>query len=74
MNFTPSRRFRREYDKVFRRDPGAANILLLLAELADEKGQVSLGPCPEADIQKLMGVRFDDPFAYQLSRSGGPRR
>jgi hypothetical protein len=70
--FSPSRQFRRAYDKAFKRDPGAANVLLLLAELADEKGQVSLGPCPEADIQKLMAARFDDPRAYQLP--GGPRR
>jgi len=73
MNFTPSRRFRREYDKVFKRDPGVANVLLLLAEIADEKGQVQFNnPDPSTEIAVLMAARFDDPRAYQLP--GGPRR
>lgn len=46
--FTPSRHFRRQYDRVFRRDPLAANVLLLLSELADEKGAVAFGPQPGA--------------------------
>jgi len=70
-HFTPSRRFRRHYDRLFRKDPAAANVMLLLAELADTKGQVRFEtPYPEAEIQKLMAVRFDDPRAYQL---GGER-
>ncbi len=72
MSFTPSRRFRREYAKAFRKNPLAANLLLLMAELADEKGQVRFETAfPEAEIQKLMAARFSDPRAYQL---GGPRR
>jgi hypothetical protein len=70
--FTPSRKFRRDYDRLFKRDPAAANVFLLLAELTDEKGQVRLGPCPEAEIQELMAARFEDPRAYQLP--GGPKR
>jgi hypothetical protein len=68
----PSRRFKRGYDRIFKRDPAAANVFLLLAELADEKGHVRLGPCPEAEIQQLMAARFDDCRAYQLP--GGPKR
>lgn len=70
--FTPSRRFRRDYDSLFRKDPAAANVMLLLCELADEKGQVRLEtPFPEVEIQRLMAARFTDPRAYQLP--GGPR-
>lgn len=64
-----SRRFRRDYDRLFRRDPLAANVLLLLCELADEKGQVETD---EAELSRLMTARFDDPRAYQLP--GGPKR
>lgn len=70
--FTPSRRFRSDYDRLFRKDPVAANIFLLMAELANERGEVRLGPVPEVEIQKLMAARFDDCRAYQLP--GGPRR
>jgi len=73
MTFTPSRRFRRDYDRLFKQDPAAANVMLLLCELADEKGQVRLEtPFPEVEIQRLMATRFTDPRAYQLP--GGPRR
>lgn len=69
--FVPNRHFRRDYNRIFRRDPVAANVFLLLAELADEKGQVRLGPNPEAEIANLMAVRFDNLRAYQLPR--GPK-
>lgn len=70
--FTPGRKFKRHYDRLFRKDPAAANVLLLLAEIADKRGEVRFGPFPEAEIQQLMAARFDDPRAYQLP--GGPRR
>lgn len=72
MNFTPTRRFRRDYDRLFRRDPQAANLMLLLCELADKNGRVNMGPHPEAELAELMGVRFQDRFAYQLPTKGGP--
>lgn len=73
MSFTASRAFRRDYARLFQKDPAAANVFLLLAELADERGQVRLdGPLPEVEIQRLMAARFEDPRAYQLS--GGPKR
>jgi len=61
--FTSSRRFRREYNRIFRKNPAAANVFLLLAELADEKGQVVTD---EREIQRLLAARFDDCRAYQL--------
>lgn len=67
--FIPSRRFRRDYDRLFRKNPAAANVFLLLAELADEKGQVVTD---ERELQGLMAARFTDPRAYQLP--GGPKR
>jgi hypothetical protein len=68
----PSRRFKREYDRLFKHDPASANVFLLLAELANGRGEVRLGPCPEAEIQQLIAARFDDCRAYQLP--GGPKR
>ncbi len=71
--FTPGRKFRRDYDRIFRKDPATANVMLLLCELADDKGLVTLQtPFPEAEIQRLMAARFADPRAYQLP--GGPKR
>jgi len=67
--FTPSRRFSCDYDRLFRKNPAAANVFLLLAELADEKGQVVTD---ERELQRLMAVRFENPRAYQLP--GGPKR
>ena len=73
MTFTPSRRFRRDYDRLFQKDPAAANVMLLLCELADEKGEVRLeSPFPEAELARLMAARFEDPRAYSLP--GGPKR
>lgn len=69
-----NRHFRREYDHLFRKDPAAANVLLLLSELADEKGIISFEAAfpTDAEIKRLMAARFDDPYAYQLP--GGPKR
>ncbi len=73
MTFTPSRRFRRDYARAFKKDPLAANVMLLLCELADKNGQVQIdSPFPEGEIRRLLAARFDDPRAYQLP--GGPRR
>jgi hypothetical protein len=73
INKTPSfsRRFRRDYNRLFKKDPAAANLMLLLSELAGKNGQVRLGPCPEVELQELMAARFEDPRAYQLP--GGPK-
>ena len=66
MAFTPNRHFRRDYKRIFRRNSEAANLLLLLCELADENGQVSLGPDAEGQLDLLMNARFEDPGAWQL--------
>jgi hypothetical protein len=70
--FNPNRHFRKEYDKIFRHNPLAANTLLLLAELSDDRGQVQLGVFPEAELQSLLMARFDDCRAYQLP--GEPKK
>ena len=44
-------------------------MMLLLCELADEKGLVKTD---EAELARLMAARFDDPRAYQLP--GGQKR
>jgi hypothetical protein len=61
--FQPNRGFRRQYKKLFKRDPQAANVFLLLCELANKKGQVKADP---EELKRLMGVRFEDPKGYQL--------
>lgn len=61
--FQPNRQFRRKYDRLFKKDPGAANLFLLLAELADEKGQVQTD---ENELAELMAARFDNPKENQL--------
>jgi len=66
MTFRPNKRFKKDYDKLFRKDPIGANLFLLLAELANEKGQVRLGPNPDEELSELMAARFEDPEAYQL--------
>jgi hypothetical protein len=70
MNF--NRNFRRDYDRIFKKDPAAANVFLLLAELANEDGAVRFTARPELELQKLMSARFTDPKAYHLP--GGPNR
>jgi hypothetical protein len=67
--FTPNRNFRRDYDKIFKKNPESANLYLLLCEIADEKGQVRTS---EEELALLMAARFEDPRAYQLP--GGPKR
>ncbi len=71
MVFKPNRKFKKKYDRIYKKDPAAANVLLLLCELADERGQVQLGPLPEEELQRLLIARFEDPKAYQLR---GPRQ
>ena len=70
MTFTPNRKFRRDYNKVFKKDPVAANTFLLMCELADEKGQVKILGTTKKDvakeIQRLLIARFDDPEEYAL--------
>jgi len=67
--FAVNRAFRRRYDQIFRHSPLAANVFLLLTELASERGEVRLEyPFPEAEIQRLVAARFNDPRAYQLSK------
>ena len=62
MTFKPNRKFKRKYDSIFRREPAAANLFLLLAELADERGQVATD---EKQLAGLMAARFEDLEAYQ---------
>lgn len=63
MSFQPDRKFKCQYDRIFQRNPEATNLFLLLAEIADEKGQVETDPKELAD---LMAARFNDLKAYAL--------
>lgn len=69
MPFKPNRRFRKDYDKLFKTDPMAANLLLLMCELANDRGEVLLPADPEEmdrQLRDLMSVRFEDPTARQI--------
>ena len=63
MAFNPYKKFKKDYDRLFKQDPLAANTFLLLCELADEKGQVVTN---EQEIADLMAARFEDPWRYAL--------
>ena len=63
VKITPSfhlnRKFRREYAKLFKRDPLTANAFLLLCELADKNGEVVFED-PVTDLQELLVARFGE--------------
>jgi hypothetical protein len=63
MVFKPNRKLKKKYNWLFKKDPLAANTFLLLAELADEKGQVVTD---EKEISELLVIRFEDPRGYAL--------
>jgi len=64
LTFQPNRKLKRDYDRLFKKDPIAANTFLLLCELADEKGQVIVKD--ESQIAELMAARFNNPEEYAL--------
>jgi hypothetical protein len=61
--FKPNRKFRRDYRRLYRKDPLSANTFLLLCELANDHGQVETS---DEEIAALLTARFEDPEAYQL--------
>lgn len=61
--FVSNRKFRRDYDRLFKKDPLGANTFLLLCEIADEKGQVHTSP---QELVDLLAARFNDPEEYSL--------
>jgi len=66
--FVPNGNFKRRYRSVFKKNPLAANMLLLLCELADERGDVRFEtPSPERNLANMLLFRFDgDPGRYAL--------
>jgi hypothetical protein len=67
MTFRPSRKFKKQYDNLFKKDPLAANTFLLICEIANERGQVITN---EHEIADLMVIRFNDPREYALGGIG----
>jgi hypothetical protein len=63
MAFCPNKKFKKDYDRLFKQDPLAANTFLLICELANENGQVVID---EQQIADLMAARFEDPRRYAL--------
>jgi len=57
MTFKPNKKFRKEYDRLFRKNPAGANTWLLLQELANQKGQVVTN---EKELARLLAIRFPD--------------
>lgn len=61
--------FKKEYDKIFNHDPLAANIFLMLVDMADEKGEIYFEGSEDQmndQINILVNGRFNDVFEYQL--------
>ena len=65
--FNPNKKFWKDYNKLFKRDPRDANIFLLLCELADEKGRVEID---EEDLTTLANLRFPDASLHQRKEGG----
>jgi len=63
VSFKPNGKFKRKYERLFLQNPLGANMFLLIAELANDKGRVKTS---EEEIAVLFNARFDDPKAYQL--------
>jgi len=63
MKFKANKRFKRDYDRIFKKDPEAANLFLLLCELADKNGRVLID---EVDLGRLMAARFKNARERQL--------
>ena len=63
MSFKPNRKFKKDYDRLFKQDPLAANTFLLVCELADERGRVETSP---EELAILFAARFEDPEEYVL--------
>lgn len=69
MTFNPNNKFRKRYRKIFKKDPTAANLFLLLCELAGPDGKVFLPGDPKAvetELQTLLAARFENPEEWQL--------
>ena len=68
--FIPNKRFKKQYDELYKKEPLAANAFLLLAELADEKGQVKIQGSNEKEVaqelSRLMKARFNNTVGYAL--------
>jgi len=61
--FKPNRKFKKRYDRIFEKTPIAANLFLLIAELANEEGRVKI---TEIELAELFTARFEDPREYSL--------
>ena len=64
MGFKPNKRFKRDYDKIFKEDPQVANLYLLMCEMANESGQAVFKD--EEELAELMAIRFEDVGEYAL--------
>ncbi len=55
--------FVKDYNEIFKESPLAANIYLLICEMADNNGQVTMS---DDELTAAVNARFIDPDAYQL--------
>jgi len=69
MSFFPNRKFRRKYRQLFKDNPLAANLFLLIGELSGPDGKIIL-PADQDEMEKelqiLLSARFEDPREWQL--------
>jgi len=62
-----NRKIKRQYDRLFKKNPAGANTWLILQELKDEKGEVITS---EEELAELLIVRFPD--GLDTYAFGGP--
>ncbi len=68
-NIKYNKAFRKDYKKLFKKDPISANMMLLFMDMADKNGRVIIDGNEEeqaTQISNLMNSRFNDPTEYQL--------
>lgn len=61
--FKPNRAFKQDYDKIYRKNPLAANLYLLFCEMADSNREVRV---TEQELIELMPECFKNVREYAL--------
>ncbi len=62
------KQIKKKYDFLFKRDPVAANLFLLMTEITNSQGRVTSN---EQEIADLMNARFEDCQVYAYEQVAG---
>jgi len=61
--FNPNKKFKKDYDRLFKANPEGANVFLLLCELANKNSEVEID---DNELTILFNARFNHPEEYSL--------